>query len=101
MEIAIVLGLIYITTFVLNFVKKDWPTTWRNVLVRGHIIFAGLTVIQIILLTTKDLTFRGVYFDRIIFWGLFEVVQLSRTVILSDFLNIYYSKRRMVNSIPS
>lgn len=30
-----------------------------------------------------------------------EVVELSRTVILSDFLNIYYSKRRMVNSIPS
>jgi hypothetical protein len=71
MEIAIVLGLIYLTTLVLNFVKKDWPTTLKKVLVLGHIVFALLTVIQVILLTTKELTFRGVYFDRIIFWGLF------------------------------
>ena len=71
MGTSIVLGLIYLTTLVLNFVKKDWPTTLRKVLVRGHIIFAGLTVIQVILLTTSRLTFRGVYFDRVIFWGLF------------------------------
>lgn len=71
METAIVLGLIYVTTLVLNFVKKDWPTTFRTILVRGHIVFVGLTTIQIILLTTGGLTFRGIYFDRIVFWGLF------------------------------
>lgn len=71
MVTIILLGLIYVTTLVLNFIKKDWPTTFRTVLVRGHIIFAGLTVIQILLLTTNGLTFRGIYFDRIIFWGLF------------------------------
>jgi hypothetical protein len=71
MEIAIILGLIYVTTLVLTFVKRDWPTTLKKVLAGGHIAFALLTVIQVILLTTSGLTFRGVYFDRIIFWGLF------------------------------
>jgi hypothetical protein len=71
MGTTIALGLIYVMALVLNFVKKDWPTTFKTVLVRGHIIFAGLTVIQIILLTTSGLTFRGIYFDRIVFWGLF------------------------------
>ena len=71
METAIVLGLIYVTTLVLNFVKKDWSPTFRKVLIRGHIVFALLTVVQIILLTTSGLTFRGIYSDRIIFWGLF------------------------------
>jgi len=71
MVTTIVIGLIYVTTIILNFIKRDWPTTFKKVLVIGHIIFAFLTVVQIILITTSGLTFRGIYFDRIIFWGLF------------------------------
>jgi hypothetical protein len=98
METAIVLGLIYVTTLVLNFVKKDWPTTFRTILVRGHIVFVGLTIIQIILLTTGGLTFRGIYFDRIVFWGLFISGGLffalfkGRTILVSLILPETYYK---------
>ena len=68
---TILIGLIYLTTLLLNFIERDWPTTIKTVLVAGHITFASLTAIQIFLLTTNGLTFRGIYFDRIVFWGLF------------------------------
>jgi hypothetical protein len=71
MVIAIVLGLIYAATVVLNFIKREWPTRIKRILTIGHIVFGGLTVIQIILLLTNQMTFRGIYSDRIIFWGLF------------------------------
>lgn len=71
MAIPILLGVIYLTTLILYFTRKEWPVKLKLWLVNGHIIFLGLIAIQIILFLTKDLTFRGIIFDRFIFWGLF------------------------------
>lgn len=71
MEIPITLGLIYTLTMILNFIKRDWPTIIKKCLVFGHVIFAGLMVIDIVLFLTIERTFRGIYSDRLIFWGLF------------------------------
>jgi hypothetical protein len=70
MVIPIILGLIYTSTLVLNFIKKDWPPIIKKYLVIGHVIFAGLIIIDIVLLSTTGSTFRGIYFDRLIIWGL-------------------------------
>jgi hypothetical protein len=71
MGIPITLGLIYTSTLILNFIKRDWPTTVSKYLLFGHVIFAALLVIDMLLLLTIERTFRGIYFDRLIFWGLF------------------------------
>lgn len=71
MEIPITLGLIYTVTLILNFIKRGWPTIIKRYLIIGHVIFAVLMVIDIVLLLTTERTFRGIYFDRLIFWGLF------------------------------
>ena len=55
---------------ILNFIKRDWPAIIKKYLVVGHVIFAGLLVVDIVLLLTTKRTFRGIYFDRLIFWGL-------------------------------
>lgn len=55
---------------ILSFLKIDWPAFLRKHLVTGHMIFAGLLIIDIVLLLTNERTFRGIYADRIIFWGL-------------------------------
>jgi hypothetical protein len=70
MGIPITLGLIYTLMLVLNFIKKDWPTIIKKYLLTGHIIFGALMVIDVVLLLTTNRTFRGIYFDRLIFWGL-------------------------------
>ena len=71
MAIPITLGLIYTLMLVLNFVKKDWPTGLKKYLMVGHLTFAGLILLDIILLLTNERTFSGLYADRIAFWGLF------------------------------
>lgn len=71
MEISITLGLIYTFTLILNFIKRDWSTNIKKYLLIGHVIFAGLLVIDFVLLLTTERTFRGIYFDRLFFWGLF------------------------------
>jgi hypothetical protein len=71
MEIPITLGLIYTLTVILNFAKRDWPTIIKRYLIIAHLIFAGLMILDIVLLLTTERTFRGVFFDRIVFWGLF------------------------------
>ena len=69
--ISITVGLIYVLILVLNFFRRNWYAAIRTPLIIAHSFFAALVAIDIILMLSAGVTFRGIYSDRIVFWGLF------------------------------
>lgn len=70
MGIPIGLGLIYLLTVFFGLVTQNWLHTFRKRVIILHFGFFALLLVDLLLVLTTERDFRGVYSDRIVFWGL-------------------------------
>jgi hypothetical protein len=68
---TVVLLTIYLVAVILIFIRRKWQEHIKKHLLIGHLIFAALILVDLFLLIAGGATFKGIYFDRLIFWGLF------------------------------
>ena len=70
MLLPIAFGFLYLVILIFSLVRKEWRKFLKRWTLVIHFAIWGLAVVDILLMWTNDLSFRGVYADRIIVLGL-------------------------------
>lgn len=70
MILAIAFGILYLLMLILSFAKWNSPKFFKRSMLVAHFVFWGLIAVEMLMISTDDFSFRGVYADRIIVLGL-------------------------------